>query len=139
MPDAAPHGGGLPVPSVDGPDLADLNLVLAHLKQADALKARAEKHLRAAGAPLVTFAVGIELLLWCRKHSLSPLDFVERCVTTFEVEGSDVLLAAAYAMERDGIASPFDAVHLAEAMHRRARLVTADDRLLRSKYPTLAY
>jgi len=120
-------------------DHADLNLVLAHLKAADALKARAEKHLRAAGRPLVTFAVGVELLFWCRKHGLSPLDYAERCVTTFEVEGGDVLLAAAHAMEREGVTSPFDAVHLAEAMHRGARLVTADERLLKSKYPTLAY
>lgn len=117
-------------------DLADLNFVLASIKADDALKKRAEKHARALGKPAVTFATGIELLFWCRKHGAPFLDYVERCALEFDLEKRDVLLAAAHALQEEGLASPFDAVHLAEALHRDVKLVTADEKLWRSRFPT---
>lgn len=120
-------------------DLADLNYVLASIKEDDALKKRAEKHARASGRPLVAFATGIELLFWCRKHGEPFLDYVERCAIEFDLEKPDVLLSAARALQEDGLASPFDAVHLAEALLRGARLVTADERLWKTRYPTAPF
>jgi hypothetical protein len=127
------------MPPTPARDVADLNFVLACLKEDDALKKRAQRHARASGQPDVPFAVGIELLLWCRKHGESYLDFVERCVIAFDVERPDVLLAAAHALEEEGVRSPFDAVHLAEALVRNVRLVTADEPLWRTRYPMARY
>lgn len=127
----------MPADAAPAPPRADLNLVLAVIQDADALKARAERHLaKTALPPIVPFAVGIELLLWCRKHGAPYERAVIATRYHFELERSEVLLTAAQALERGEVRSPFDAVHLAEAFHEGAALVTADERLWRSRYPT---
>lgn len=119
---------------------ADLNYVLATIKEEDALRARAAKRARAPGGkPVVTFAVGIELLLWCRKNEVHPIAAVDLCVREFETEKADILATAAHAMQKDGLRSPLDAVHLAEALHAGTRLLTADERLWKTRFPTEAF
>lgn len=121
-------------------DHADLNLVLAVLKEHDALKVRAEKFLRGARPkPVVPFAVGIELLFWCRKHGVPAFEAMGACVRSFEVERSEELLTAAEALQFQGMRSPFDAVHVAVAMHAGVRLVTADEGLWDPDLPTARY
>lgn len=116
--------------------LADLNLVLAAIKEEDALKSRAEKHLARRDRHVMTFATGIELLLWCRKHRLHYVDHLDRAVERFTTEGVEVLRTAAQALQDGAIKSPFDAVHLAEALHRGLPLATADEALWRTRFPT---
>lgn len=115
--------------------LADLNLVLAVLKEDDALKERAHRFLAGKARPIVTSAVGLELLLWCRKHRLSYVDWLDQTLERFEVENAPVLLTAAQALREGRVASPFDAVHVAEALHRSAPLATADEALWKSGFP----
>lgn len=115
--------------------VADLNLVLAAIKEEDALKARAERYL-AKRAALMTFATGIELLLWCRKHRLHYVDFLDRAMSRFETERPEILLTAAQALQDGAVSSPFDAVHLSEAMHRSVPLATADEALWKTRFPT---
>lgn len=120
---------------------ADLNLVVAVLKERDALKERAEKFLASAeGSSIrVPYAVGIELLLWCRKHAVDPVAAVSACMQRFHLENADELLTAAAALKSGEVASPFDAVHLATSWHAGANLATADERLWRTRYPTLRF
>lgn len=118
------------------PGHADLNFVIALIKEGDALTSRATKWLKANGQPRVTLATGIELLLWCRKHRLDPLDTVARVAVALPLEEPLVLATAASIMAEEGIKSPFDAIHLALALHRGEPLVTADERLWRTPYPT---
>lgn len=120
--------------------LADLNLVIALLKDDDALKARAEAFASQHHERLVvTAAVGLELLLWCRKYGQPPVDVLAACMSRFEVESHDVLLTAAHALQKGDVSTPFDAFHLAEALHRGTHLVTADEELVRSRYPTTPF
>ncbi|MHB8585056.1 MAG: PIN domain-containing protein [Thermoplasmatota archaeon] len=107
--------------------LADLNLVLTTLKDEDKLKRRAMDFLAKNDPPTVTSAVGLELLLWCRKHRPSYIDWTDRMIGTFPVENSAVLLTAAQALKEGETTSPFDAMHMAEALHRGQPLVTADE------------
>lgn len=122
---------------------ADLNLVLAVLKGQDALKERAAACLRKSGVPVVvTYSVGIELLFWCRKHGENYLDAMALCAKNFAVEKADQLLTAAFALQNDGLDSPFDAIHVAEAFHAGTVLVTADERLRKrvaGRYPVEAF
>ena len=116
---------------------ADLNFVLAVIKDEDALRRRAMKCISsAASRPIVTFAVGIELLLWCRKYDAPPMDLVALMMAEFSVENGDVLATAAHAMQKEGLRSPLDAVHLAVAHQMGSTLLTADERLWKTKYPT---
>lgn len=122
------------------PPRADLNLVLAVIQEQDALKARGERFLAGADLPpVVPFAVGIELLLWCRKRGAAYVPAVTACAYHFELEQAEVLLTAAQALERGEVRSPFDAVHLAEAFLAGVPLVTADERLWRTRYPTARF
>lgn len=121
-------------------DLADLNLVLAVIKEDDPLKERAEGFLEEAPVrPRVPFAVGVELLLWCRKYGVSYTGSVGACVHAFETEQADLLATAAHALEEGEVDSPFDAVHLASALHGGVRLVTADEGLWGTGYPVEGY
>lgn len=120
----------------DPPLHADLNFVLATLNEADALHDRATRFLRHRTKPAVPFAVGIELLHWCRKHGESYLGVLGACVQEFEVEKAPVLLSAGHLLEHDRLKSPFDAVHLAEAREAGAALLTADERLWKTTFPT---
>lgn len=116
--------------------LADLNLVLAVIKEEDALKARAAKFVRTRGDLIMTFATGIELLLWCRKHRLHFVDYVDRALESFPSERPEVLRTAAQALHEGQVTSPFDAVHLADALHRGTTLATADEALWKTRFPT---
>jgi PIN domain nuclease of toxin-antitoxin system len=115
--------------------LADLNLVLATIKEEDALKRRAEQYV-AKNPAVMTLATGIELLLWCRKHRLHYVDYLDRAVALFDAEGVEVLLTAAQALQDGIVTSPFDAVHLSEALHRGTVLATADEALWKTRFPT---
>lgn len=115
--------------------LADLNLVLAIVKEEDALRRRALAYMKAHPRPSMTFATGIELLLWCRKHRLHYVDYLDRALESFEGEKPEVLRTAAQALHDGSVASPFDAVHLAEALHRGVPLATADEALWRTRFP----
>lgn len=115
--------------------LADLNLVLATIKEEDALKKRAERYVATHHARM-TAATGLELLLWCRKHKLHYVDHLDRAIAHFEAEGAEVLLTAAQALQDGVVTSPFDAVHLAEALHRGTVLATADEALWKTAFPT---
>jgi PIN domain nuclease of toxin-antitoxin system len=115
--------------------LADLNLVLASIKEEDSLKARATSFLAKHETPIVSMAVGLELLLWCRKHRLSYVEWTDRMIQTFPVENAEILLTAAQALKERRTTSPFDAVHLAMALHRDSPLVTADEPLWKSGFP----
>ncbi|HUR69435.1 MAG TPA: hypothetical protein VM370_09330 [Candidatus Thermoplasmatota archaeon] len=117
------------------PPLADLNLVLAAIKDEDALKARAERYVASHNATM-TMATGIELLLWCRKHRLHFVDFLDRAAERFEMEGIGVLRTAAQALQDGVVTSPFDAIHLSEALHRGTVLATADEVLWKTRFPT---
>ncbi len=123
----------------EGRDLADLNFVLAHLKEKDALKARAERYEKKSARPRVTFAVGVELLFWCRKHDQDYIQAMGSAVASFDVEQAEELATAAHILQKEGLKSPFDAIHLSQAFHRGVRLVTADEALWRTKYPTARF
>lgn len=119
--------------------LADLNLVLAVIKEEDALKARAMRYVAARPRPVAPVSVGIELLLWCRKHRLAYVDWMDRAIERFDVENAEVLQIAAQALKEGRVRSPFDAVHLAEALHRGVPLATADEALWTSGFPTARF
>ena len=70
------------------------------------------------------------------------LGYVESLGATeahFDLEGRDVLYTAAEALDSGDIATVFDAVHLADAFRRGGSLHTADERLLRSPFPTTRF
>jgi predicted nucleic acid-binding protein len=119
-------------------DTADLNLVLAVIKPADALQARAERHLQ-EHMPYVPFSVGIELLLVMKKWGLPMVAALGATEARFEVEGRDILYTAAEALDAGEVSTVLDAVHLADALHRGGRLHTADEALLRTPFPTAAF
>lgn len=119
--------------------LADANLVLAVIKPTDALRARAKRHLEQHGRLTVPFSVGIELLLIARKHAIEPGDLIDMADAHFDLENRAVLDLAADALAEGELQGAFDAVHAAEAFLRGTRLHTADDRLLRSAYPTASF
>lgn len=118
-------------------DTADLNLVLAVIKKRDALKGRATRHLDQLGEPLlVPFPVGIELLFICKRHGLGYVDALGAAENRFELEDREVLYTAAEALDAEEVPTVFDAVHLADAFHRRGALHTADRKLLEGPFPT---
>ena len=83
----------------------------------------------------------LPLLLWCRKHRLQFVDYLDRAAERFETEGIDVLRidvlrTAAQALQDGVVTSPFDAIHLSEALHRRTVLATADEALWKTRFPT---
>lgn len=119
-----------------GQPLADLNLVLATIKDEDALKQRAERYVAARKRATMTMATGLELLLWCRKHRLHYVDYLDRAFDRFDAEGVEVLRTAAQALQDGVVTSPFDALHLSEALHRGTVLATAGEALWRTRFPT---
>jgi predicted nucleic acid-binding protein len=138
--EAAPRRPRAPPEPRGPPDHADLNLVLATIKENDSLGSRAAKFLEGTPvAPVVPFAVGVELLFWCKKYGENHVHAMGACVRCFNVEKADVLLTAAHALQNEGLDSPFDAVHLAEALYAGVKLVTADEALHATKYPTRRY
>jgi predicted nucleic acid-binding protein len=116
-------------------DTADLNLVLARILPQDALHARAVKHLKRAN-PVVPFAVGLELLFVARRFKFTCVEALGAAEGHFQIEGREVLFTAAEALDSGEVSTVFDAVHLADALHRGGRLHTADKQLLKSPFPT---
>jgi predicted nucleic acid-binding protein len=119
-------------------DTADLNLVLARILPADALHARAVKHLKTA-KPVVPFSVGLELLFVASRFDVTRVEALGAVEAHFEVEGRAILFTAAEALDSGEVKTVFDAVHLADALHRGGALHTADQELLRSPYPTASF
>jgi len=120
-------------------DTADLNLVLAVIKRKDALRSRAVRHLRSRGRLLMPFSVGLELLFVAKRFSMGFVQSLGAAEAFFELEGRDVLYTAAEALDSSEVATVFDAVHLADAFHRRGALHTADERLLQTAFPTVRF
>ncbi len=119
-------------------DTADLNLVLARILPGDALHARAVKHLSAV-QPVVPFSVGLELLFVAKRFDFTCVEALGAVEAHFQVEGRGVLLTAAEALDTGEVKTVFDAVHLADALHRGGVLHTADKQLLNGPYPTAAF
>lgn len=119
-------------------DTADLNLVLARILPKDALHARAVKHLKSA-TPVVPFAVGLELLFVARRFDLTCVKALGAVEGHFEVEGRGVLFTAAEALDSGDVSTVFDAVHVADALHRGGKLHTADKELLKGPFPTESF
>jgi hypothetical protein len=119
-------------------DTADLNLVLARIMPGDALHARAVKHLKGV-RPMVPFSVGLELLFVARRFEFTCVEALGAAEAHFQVEGRGVLFTAAEALDSGEVKTVFDAVHLADALHRGGSLQTADQELLRGPYPTTPF
>ena len=117
-------------------DTADLNLVLARILPNDALHERAKRHLRASGRLVVPFSVGLELLFVASRFEFTCVEALGAMEGHFDVEQRNVLYTAAEALDAKEIPTVFDAVHLADALHRNAKLHTADKQLVKSSYPT---
>jgi len=117
-------------------DTADLNLVLARILPGDALHARSKRHLQGAGRLTVPFSVGLESLFVASRFEFTCVEALGAVEGHFDVEGRNVLYTAAEALDAKEISTVFDAVHLADALHRQGKLHTADKQLLKSAYPT---
>jgi hypothetical protein len=117
-------------------DTADLNLVLARILPGDALHDRAKHHLKRVGRLLVPFSVGVELLFVASRFRFTCVEAIGAVEAHFEVEGRNVLYTAGEALDAKEIPTVFDAIHVADALHRDARLHTADKKLVASVYPT---
>ena len=109
--------------------LADTNLVIAVIRERDALKERAETWLRRNPVPTVPYSVGLELLLIAKKRGFTRVGILGAACRRLRMERLDVLLAAAEMLDTGEVSGTFDAVHLAEAMHAETTLVTADEAL----------
>ena len=117
-------------------DTADLNLVLARILPQDALHLRAKRHIEKTGRLLAPFSVGMELLFVASRFDFTCVEALGAAEAHFDVEGRDVLYAAAEALDTREVPTVFDAVHLADALHRSGALHTPDERLLRTAFPT---
>lgn len=120
-------------------DTADLNLVLAVIKPADALRRRGLQHLRRTKRLMVPFSVGIELLFVAKRFGVGLVESLGAAEAHFTLERRRVLYTAAEALDTGEIDTVFDAVHLADAFHRGSSLHTADARLLRTAFPTVRF
>lgn len=118
-------------------DIVDLNVVLAAILPEDALKERVERHLRRHDRLSVPFSVGIELLLVAERWGLPRVAAVGAVLERFDLENSAILLTAAEALDTREVPTVFDAVHLADALHRGGRLHTADARLAQTPFPVV--
>jgi predicted nucleic acid-binding protein len=119
--------------------LADACLVIAALQEEDALHERAARHLAREGRLVVPLSAGIELLLGAHRRGRRCVEVLAVCEDAFELESRDVLMTAARALDDGSVKGVFDAVHLAEALHRGTALHTADAALLRTRFPTAPF
>jgi hypothetical protein len=119
--------------------IADANLVLAVINRKDALHARGLAHLRRHRGLRVPLSVGIELLLIAKKHGHAYLELLRAVERHFDVEDRAVLHTAAEALDAEEVRAVFDAVHLAEALHRGEAVHTADRALTGTAFPTVAF
>lgn len=120
-------------------DLADTNLVIALAKHDDALHQRAVDHVAQHPDLTVSLSVGLELLLIAQRHALSAVDLIGFAMHHFEVEHAWALLSAAHALDEGELTTSFDAVLCALARVNGGRLHTADQELLASAFPTVAF
>lgn len=120
-------------------DTADLNLVLAVIKPADALRDRALRHLRSRGRLTVPFSVALELLFVAKRFRFGFVESLGAVEAHFDLEHREVLYTAAEALDSGEVSIVFDAVHLADAFHRGGALHTADRGLLRTSFPTVSF
>jgi predicted nucleic acid-binding protein len=118
---------------------ADASLVIAATQAEDALHRRALAHLEAHGRLTVPFSVSLELLLGAKRRGTTCVSVIGVMDDKFVVERKEVLLTAARAIDERRVPTVFDAVHLAEALHAGAPLHAADERLLRSRFPTVPF
>ena len=120
-------------------DTADVNLVLGCILEDDALEKRAGEHVAQVGRLLVPFSAGIELLMVAVRYQLGCVRTIGAASTHFDVENRGVLETAAEALDAKEVPTVFDAIHLADALHRGSKLHTADKRLHRTPFPTVAF
>lgn len=120
-------------------DTADLNLVLAVIKSEDALRERAARHLQSGSRLRIPFSVGLELLFVAKRFRMGSVVSLGAAEAHFDLDGRDVLYTAAEALDSGEVPTVFDAVHLADAFHRGGALHTADERLLRTAFPTVRF
>ena len=120
-------------------DTADLNLVLAVIKPRDALRNRAIRHLRSRERLLVPFSVAMELLFVAKRFRLRFVESLGAAEAHFQLENRDVLYTAAETLDSGEVTTVFDAIHLADAFHRRGALHIADDKLLRTPFSTIPF
>ncbi len=118
---------------------ADTNLVLALINADDALHERARRHVATAGRLRMPLSVGIELLQVARKKDLPALELLGHAARDFDVDQLDLLAIAAKSMARGEVTSPMDAVHLADAFLHGTPLHTADRKLQKTAFPTMAW
>lgn len=120
-------------------DSADANLVLAAISSSDALHARARGHLARTGRLVVPLTVSAEILHGAHKRRV-PLTPVFMAIDErFEIESRAIVSTAARAVDEGFVRGVFDALHAADAFHQGRSLHTADERLLRSGFPTVAF
>lgn len=120
-------------------DTADLNLVLGRILPDDDLHVRATAHLESHENLLVPFSVGVELLFVAHRFDLGRVEALGAAEAHFEVASAEVLYTAAEALDAGEIETVFDAIHLADALHRSGRLHTADETLQASAFDTAAF
>lgn len=120
-------------------DTADLNLVLGRILPDDALHDRAKRHVKRHGRLFVPFSVGLELLFVATRFEFTCVEALGATEAHFELENARTLHTAAEALDAKEIPTVFDAIHLADALHRGGRLHTADSKLLASSYPTTEF
>lgn len=120
-------------------DTADLNLVLGRILPGDALHDRAKRHVKRNERLLVPFSVGLELLFVAARFDFTCVEALGAAEAHFEIESARILYTAAEAMDAKELPTVFDAIHLANALHRGGRLHTADNKLLASSYPTTEF
>lgn len=117
-------------------DTADLTLVLAAIVPGDALPQRAGRHLQRSPRLLIPFSVGVELLFVAKRFDLGFVQSLGAAEARFDLESRDLLYTAAEALDAGDVGTVFDAVHLADALHRGGKLHTADRALLATAFPT---
>ena len=120
-------------------DTADLSLVLAVIKPSGALRGRALGHVRAVRRLLIPFSVGLEFLFVAKRFQLGFEESLGAAEAHFDLEKRDVLYTAAEALDSGEVTTVFDAVHLSDAFLRGGALHTADDKLLRTSFPTVRF
>lgn len=120
-------------------DTADASLVFAVLSPDDALHARALGHLSRSPDLTVPLTVSIEILHGAHRRGLGLVPLLMRMDREFQIEAKTLLLVAAQAVDEGRVNGVFDALHAADAVARGGRLHTADERLLRSGFPTVPF
>jgi predicted nucleic acid-binding protein len=120
-------------------DTADLNLVLARILPRDALHKRATRHLARHGRLVIPTSVGLELLFVAARFNVTRVEALGAAEAHFDLENRDTLYTAAEALDTGEVPTVFDAMHLADALHRGGRLHTADKRLAATAFPTSGF